>query len=112
MTERRIESRCLCADLVRLSWAERTVDAVLEDISALGGCVQVEAAIPLGTAISLSIGETIYRGHVSYCVFRDYGYFVGLRFAEDKTWSADEVVPQHLVNLEVLLRTAAAEPRP
>src|SRR5580700_6867620 len=105
MMERRLESRFLCADLVRVDWSAggvescegkqgrsescegefRTAEAVLEDISALGACVQVEERIPLGTAILLSAysglvssapndtGETArFSGHVSYCAYRDY----------------------------------------
>ena len=61
---------------------------MLEDISALGACVQVEEPIPLDTPITLSIGEARLSGHVCYCVFRDYGQFVGIRFADDSEWSA------------------------
>src|SRR5439155_5090714 len=92
LSEKRFESRCLCAQLVRVGWSGGMVEAVLEDISALGGCVQVEEPIPLGSALALSIGDSAFRGHVCYCVYRDYGYFVGIRFAEDTVWSRDQVV--------------------
>jgi len=128
MTERRFESRFLCADLVRVEWTparssdangisdvnnppdanSRTVEAVLEDISALGACVQVEERIPLGTKVSISInsGETArLSGWVSYCVYRDYGYFVGLRFSNETRWSSGVFEPQHLTNLDALMAT-------
>jgi len=108
MTERRIQSRCLCAEMVKLNWQGGTADAVLEDISPFGGCVQLEFAIPLGSPVTLSIGQSKYPGHVCYCVYREIGYFVGLRFCDDKVWSPDEVVPQHLLNLETLVRAAQA----
>jgi len=108
MTERRIESRCLCADLVRLKWGGGLANAVLEDISPLGGCVQLDFPVPLGALVTLFIGSSQYAGHVCYCVFREYGYFVGLRFSGDRVWSADEVRPQHLLNLETLARAAFA----
>lgn len=104
MTERRFQGRCLCADLVRVEWSGGVVEAVLEDISALGGCVQVEEPIPLGVPMTLSIGESRFRGHVCYCVFRDYGYFVGLRFEDDTVWTRAQVLPQHLTDLESLTR--------
>jgi hypothetical protein len=127
MIERRLESRFLCADLVTVDWHSpqvpdtrlgasevkddfRTVEAVLEDISALGACVQVEVPIPLGAAISISAGSgrtdikepTRFSGLVSYCVYRDYGYFVGIRFSKETRWSSGIFEPRHLTNLEAL----------
>jgi hypothetical protein len=106
MSERRLESRFLCADLVKVSWSEpagiRTVEAVLEDISHVGGSVQVEEAIPVGVEIELAIGEWIFRGQVCYCTYREYGYFAGIRFSEQSAWSSDQVIPQHLINLQAL----------
>jgi hypothetical protein len=116
MIERRFESRFMCADLVRAGWragdAFRTVEAVLEDISALGACVQVDEPIPPGTAISISVraGETVqFCGHVSYCVFRDYGYFVGIRFSNETRWSSGIFEPRHLTNLEELIPAPARD---
>jgi hypothetical protein len=127
MTERRFESRYLCADLVKVEWLAggassvdaddiaknnfRTVEAVLEDISALGACVQVEERVPLGAAISISVssglvdseaGNARFSGQVSYCVYRDYGYFVGIRFSNETRWSSGIFQPQHLTSLEAL----------
>jgi len=82
------------------------MEAVLEDISALGGCVQVEEQIPVHAAIRLEIGDAHFRGRVCYCVYRDYGYFVGIRFDADEEWSVETVTPRHLTSLRDLdLRT-------
>jgi hypothetical protein len=111
MIERRLESRLLCADLVTVDWLPpvsavqdnfRTVEAVLEDISALGACVQVEVPIPPGAAISISVRSTRFSGLVSYCVYRDEGYFVGIRFSKETKWSSRIFEPRHLTNLEAL----------
>jgi hypothetical protein len=107
MNERRLESRFLCADLVKVEWMAgrndlRTVEAVLEDISPVGACVQVEQGIPLGAAVSISVSEAFFTGFVSYCVYRDYGYFVGVRLSEGTRWSEGIFHPQHLTNLEEL----------
>jgi hypothetical protein len=110
MSERRLENRFLCADLVRVSWspaeggAKKTAEAVLEDISHVGGCVQVEEAVPEGSAIRLSIGDWNFDGAVSYCAFRECGYFVGITFCAGSAWSADRVLPQHLVDLRSVFR--------
>ena len=85
----------------------RTVEAVLEDISPLGGCVQVEEEIPLGSTITLWLSDSQFAGHVCYCVYRDYGYFVGVRFSDETVWSPETVAPEHLINLEEIAQAAA-----
>lgn len=107
MDNKRAEGRFLCADLVQLEWLtaddnHRSEQAVLEDISPLGGCVQLEEAVPLGSIVMLTVGTTPFYGHVCYCTFRDDGYFIGLRFSNDTIWSAGVVRPQHLTNLQQL----------
>ena len=109
MIERRNESRYMCADLVHAEWLTGSEDAILEDISELGGCIQTENPISLGSAITLSIHEANFAGTVCYCVYRDYGYFVGIRFSDETVWSADKVVPEHLTNLQALACDAAGE---
>src|SRR5204863_3529393 len=83
--EKRIEGRFLCADLVRLDWLEgeddlRTEQALLEDISPLGGCVQLDEPLTLGSIVMLTVGTAPFYGYVCYCTFRDDAYFIGLRF--------------------------------
>jgi hypothetical protein len=107
MDEKRLEGRFLCADLVRLDWLVgknnfRTEHALLEDISPLGGCVQLEEPVALGSIVMLTVDTTPFYGHVCYCTFRDDSYFVGLRFSNDSIWSAGVVVPRHLTNLQQL----------
>jgi hypothetical protein len=135
MSERRIEARFLCADLVKVDWVAdeaaagesgqlRTAEGVLEDISAQGACVQVEERISLGVAISISAGYSEddsghprsgeparFSGYVSYCERRDYGYYVGIRLSEDTQWSSLKFEPQHLTNLATLLRMGGRRPR-
>jgi hypothetical protein len=109
--EKRLEGRFLCADLVRLDWIWgednlRTEQALLEDISAQGGCVQLDEPLPLGVSVMLTVGSTPFYGHVCYCAFRDDAYFIGLRFANETTWSASLVEPRHLTSLQSLGRHA------
>jgi hypothetical protein len=76
----------MLGDLVKVDWPAGEGEAVLEDISALGACLQVEERIPPGTAVSISVksGEAVrLSGCVAYCVYRDYGYFVGVRFSKE-----------------------------
>ncbi len=115
MKERRLENRFLCADFVQIDWVAgndefRRIEGVLEDISALGACVQVEEAIAPGALVTISTnaGNGVWlSGCVSYCVYREYGYFVGIHFAEDTKWSASTFEPQHLTDLRSLSRCEA-----
>jgi hypothetical protein len=112
--DNRLEGRFLCSDLVRLDWVTgednvRTEQVLLEDISPLGGCVQLEEPVPLGSIVMLTVGTTPFYGHVCYCHLRDGGYFVGLRFSNDTIWSAGVVRPRHLTNPEQLGRHARTQ---
>lgn len=116
MRERRLEKRFWCSDLVRVDWSDGQsragkAEALLEDISAHGACVQVEETIPVGVAIAISAGrggsecapgclcrEVRFSGCVSYCARGECGYFVGIRFAEGTKWSSQVYQPGHLTN--------------
>lgn len=102
------------AHLVRVDWqvdggnggnlgndSFRTVEAVLEDISAQGACMQVEEQIPPGTVIAISVvseNSTRVSGRVEYCIYRDYGYFVGIRFTNETVRSSPVLDPDQLAN--------------
>ena len=112
MNDRRIENRFACADLVRVDWIEgedqfRATEAVLEDISRVGACVQLEQQIPPGSAITITLGESPLSGTVCYCVFRDYGYFVGVNFSDDTVWSSGDAEPAHLTDLSSIASMAS-----
>lgn len=107
-TQRRLEGRFLCADVVSLTCLEgervKTTEAVLEDISPVGACVQVEEAVPLGTEVALTAADKSLFGVVSYCVYRDYGFFVGIHFSDETHWSRRVFEPDHLISMETLAR--------
>jgi hypothetical protein len=111
MNERRLENRFLCADLAKVNWFVESgvcgaAEAILEDISRIGACIQVENAIPLAATVSLVIGQSTFTGKVRYCVYRDYGFFVGVRFEDASSWSATAVEPRHLTDVGTLARKA------
>jgi hypothetical protein len=103
-SERRIESRFLCADVVHLTCMEsrrvRTLEAMLEDISPVGACLQIEEDVPLSTEVALTAGDKTLYGVVSYCAYREYGYFVGIHFCDDTHWSRKVFEPDHLTSIE------------
>lgn len=110
ITENRTVIRFLCADIVRVSWADatglKTLEAVLEDISPLGACIQVEEPIPPDVELTLAADDNNLSGVVSYCVYRDYGFFAGIRFL-GTNWSTGIFLPQHLIDLRVLVARCA-----
>jgi hypothetical protein len=101
MQDRRSETRLLCADLVEIEWRDksgrlRRTMANLEDISASGACLQMDSALPIHTAIKISYPTGDLLGLVRYCVYREIGYFVGVRFEEGVKWTQRSFKPQHL----------------
>ncbi len=110
MPEKRCEPRLMCADLVEIEWKDargRLQNGVanLEDISALGAGLQVENEIPLRTRIRMTVQDVEYVGEVRYCVFREYGYFLGLQFVGGVKWSSRAFKPLHLFDPRVLLES-------
>lgn len=82
------------------------VTALLEDICPSGACLQFETAVPLGTEIGWKSPKQEFKGLVKYCVFREIGYFVGVEFTAPLRWSKKAYKPQHLLDLELLLKRA------
>jgi hypothetical protein len=72
--------------------------ANLEDISLSGACLQVDAPIPLETAVRITHAKGEMAGIVKYCVFRDIGYFLGIEFEAGSRWSLKQFKPQHLLD--------------
>ena len=112
MIERRMESRYLCADIVRICWQQNghqeqhSVDGVLEDIASRGICVQLDEAIPAGTPVHVFLGEVDYAGHVEYCTYQEIGYFIGVVFDDAARWTTHIFQPQHLTDLRELVDRA------
>ncbi len=111
MNERRIENRLLCAELVELIWKDdlgrtRRRVANLEDISLSGICLQIESALAAGTEVKMHYGDGELAGIVRYCVFRDFGYFLGVELSEGCRWSTQHFRPQHLLDPQELVRQA------
>ena len=111
MDERRTDTRLLCAELVEVIWEDdvgrkRRRVANLEDISLSGICLQVEKALPPGTAIRMSYGDGELVGTVRYCVFRDIGYFLGIQLEDGCRWSTRHFKPQHLLDPRELVDRA------
>jgi hypothetical protein len=104
MQERRSEVRMLCADMVEVCWNDqagrtRKATGLLEDISPRGACLQMET-----DEIHWGSPQQAFTGRVRYCVYREIGYFVGVEFKPESRWSKKIYRPQHLLDLQQLIR--------
>jgi hypothetical protein len=111
MEDRRTDPRLLCAELVEITWTDksgrpRRKIANLEDISLSGICLQVETGVPEGTLLSMRYGDGELVGTVRYCAFRDAAHFLGVRFEEGCRWSTQHFRPQHLLDPRELVDRA------
>ena len=99
---RRRSHRLLCADLITVHWATgrgtaRREFAVLEDYSAAGASLSIEARIEPATAVTIGVAGDSFRAVVRRCESREHGYLVGVEFDEpDRTQHA--FIPDHLVD--------------
>ncbi|MDQ6663714.1 MAG: PilZ domain-containing protein [Acidobacteriota bacterium] len=107
MPERRLEGRLLCADVVSVEWKDksgwnRRADALLEDISPSGACLQTDAPIPARARVRVRVRDAVVEAEVRYCAFREIGYFVGLEFPAGHRWSKRLFRPKHLFDVKRL----------
>ena len=105
MDDRRTEIRMMCADMIETYWQDSNgkrhkLMALLEDISESGACLQFEEPVPVGSIIAWDS----FRGRVSYCVYREIGYFAGVEFDADSHWSPNTYCPHHLLDPRRLRR--------
>jgi hypothetical protein len=103
MVERRWERRLLCADLVQVEWKDheggiRSTTAILEDISRSGACLQTDVPVPVNGLVQMIHGRKTLEGTISYCAYRDIGYFAGITFTAKQQWSRRMFRPKHLVD--------------
>jgi len=102
-----VEVRMLCADLIEICWTDgagktQKAQAVLEDISASGACLQVDVPVPSGVTLRWCSPKKEFSGAVRYCVYREIGYFVGVQFDASSRWSRKTYRPQHLLDMELM----------
>jgi hypothetical protein len=116
MNEKRSEPRFMCADLVRVRIADaagiREVVGNLEDISASGACIQLEAAAARSADIEVVCANCRLKGKVRYCRFTELGYDVGIKFERRRGWSKRQFAPKHLLDVPVCKGPSAAGNRP
>lgn len=94
-----------------MEWTETTgwlriATALLEDICAVGACLQMEASIPTSTQVELRYRGVVIPAIVKYCNYREIGYYVGVEFRDGFLWSPQKFRPDHLLDLKKMVGTA------
>lgn len=104
MTERRFETRMMCAGLIQVALrngkGERRASALLEDISPSGACIQLDFAVPVGSSVAILHAKGELRGEVRYCRYLEIGYYAGLQFEAGRGWRREEFLPESGLDLE------------
>ncbi|HYM11382.1 MAG TPA: PilZ domain-containing protein [Bryobacterales bacterium] len=100
--DRRKNPRDMCSDFVQIAWqddrqARISYVGLLEDVSPTGLCVNLELPAPVGRTVHLHTKGFEGDAEVRYCELGDYGYLVGLEFAEGQCWEREAWKPKHLV---------------
>jgi hypothetical protein len=106
MIPERREDRELCADLVKVQWKTESETAqsewaILEDISSLGACLEIENPIPPDTVISLEFPKDRCQARVVYCRFDEVKYLLGVEFEQGYRWSRRRFKPEHLIQFRL-----------
>lgn len=104
----------MCADLVDIEWVDdrgrrKTAVANLEDISAMGVCLQLEDEVPLRVPVRIAFGKNEFKGVVRYCVYREFGYFAGIEFEPGTKWNSRAFKPMHLFDPRRLTESKPAK---
>ena len=94
----------LCADMMEVEWTDGTgclhiATALLEDISAVGACLQMERELPVSAEVELRYHGVDMPAKIKYCVYQEIGFYVGIEFREGFQWSEQAFQPDHLLDL-------------
>jgi mycofactocin precursor len=73
---------------------------LVEDVSVDGMCLSFSLPLPVAREVSVRASEFSGSGEVTYCEACDYGYLVGLKFAQGSGWNASLWLPQHFLPME------------
>lgn len=100
ISERRLEKRLLCSDLVKVRWFDRLGDrreeiVVLENYSVSGANLFMGVSIREGAQVTLCGGGEELLATVCHCFPAPNGYLAGVRFREPSL----RYVPEHLLDI-------------
>ena len=103
--ERRLETRDLCADLIKMAWTPefelpKADWAILGDISPSGACLEIEEPVPVDAVVELQFGKDRFQAVVQYCKYDKVNYLLGVEFKEGYRWSSKRWEPKHLVHFQ------------
>jgi hypothetical protein len=95
------DERCLCLDLLRVSWETSEPNetysecAILMEVWPSGGLLQTSVAIPEGSKLTVELDEGSRPATVSHCGQDDYGFLVEIA-ANPADWFPARYKPAYL----------------
>ena len=104
ISNKRSSPRQMCSDYVKVSFADqdgRTVSdtGLLEDVGRQGLNISLNIPLPKGQDIKLQMEGFSGKARVRYCNIGDYGYLIGLEFADRYEWDPEKWAPRHLLTI-------------
>lgn len=92
----------LCSDFAQITFADQKGDSIhdvglLEDVSARGVTISLSVPLPLNKRVRIHTkgfdGDAIVR----HSELGDYGFLIGLEFADGYEWDRNKWTPDHLL---------------
>ena len=104
--EHRRHRRQMCSEVVNISFSDptgrRVADiGIIEDVNHNGLCLSLGISLPVRAAVKISNEQVEAHARVCHCSPQDYGYSVGLEFAEGFEWDPQQWRPQHLLEIPI-----------
>jgi len=102
MKDRRLDSRLLCADLVGVSWTDKTGRprseiANIEGISAYSASLVLNVCLPPGTTVQLCTPRSNFDAAIRECHREpDFGFALRVELANRSRWRQRGFRPRHL----------------
>ncbi len=62
--------------------------------------------------MAINYGDGELLGTVRYCVFREFGYILGVELNENSRWSSQHYKPEHLLDPRELVEQAVMRHTP
>ena len=104
VSDRRIEKRDMCSDLIEIRFEDQTGRQVIEtglveDVSPAGLCVSLNLPVTAGCLVEFAAEGFSGRARVRYCELGDYSYLLGMEFSDGFRWDRQKWQPKHLLRL-------------
>lgn len=96
----------LCSEFAQIVFADQKGDSIsdvglLEDVCPAGVTISLSVPIPLDMKVRIHTNGFEADAVVRHCELGDYGFLVGMEFADGYEWDQRKWTPGHLLALPV-----------